>query len=151
MQEETKVSVIRIAQKLFAIEIKYIREILPLPKITRVPNVEAQFYGVFNLRGKIIPLIDVAPVLGLAQQQVQNDFFVVVCEVNGKISGLLAEKVLDMRSLESELLQVPDNDMDDNILPFISAVYKKNKNEPIYVLDMTSIFESSELSKYRFS
>ncbi len=151
MQEEIKVSVIRIAQKLFAIEIKYIREILPLPKITRVPNVDVQFYGVFNLRGKIIPLIDIAPVLGLPRQQTKAGTFVVVCEVNGKVSGLLAEKVLDMRVLESELMQVPDNDVDENILPFISAVYKKAKKEPIYVLDMISVFESEELNKYRFA
>ncbi|RLD12803.1 hypothetical protein DRI50_08495 [candidate division KSB1 bacterium] len=150
MQEETKVTVIRISKRLFAVEIKFIREVLPLPKVTRLPNVEPQFYGVFNLRGRIIPLVDIAPVLGLGKQKVEDDFFVVICEVNGKISGLLTEKVLDMRILESELLRIPENDIEENMLPFISSVYKKGKSEPIFVLDMTAVFESSELNKYRF-
>lgn len=150
MQEESKVSVIKIANRLFAIDIKHIREILPLPKVTRVPNVEEQFYGVFNLRGKILPLIDIAPILGLGKQEAEKDAFVVVFEVNGKNSGILTEKVLDMRVLESELLRVPENDLEENLLPFVSAVYKKGKEEPIYVLDMTSVFESEELNKYRF-
>ncbi len=150
MHEESKVSVIKIANRLFAIEIKHIREILPLPKITRLPNVDEQFYGVFNLRGKILPLIDIAPILGLGKQEAKKDSFVVVFEVSGKNSGILTDKVLDMRVLESELLRVPDNDLDENLLPFVSAVYKKGKEEPIYVLDMTSVFESEELNKYRF-
>lgn len=150
MQEETKVSVVRISNRLFAIEIKHIREILPLPKVTRLPNVEPQFYGVFNLRGKIIPLIDIAPILGFNRQNPKEDYFVVICDVNGKISGILTEKVLDMRILESELLRMPDNEVEENLLPFISAIYKKAKTESIYVLDMTSVFESSELNKYRF-
>ncbi len=150
MQEETKVTVIRISKRLFAVEIKFIREVLPLPKVTRLPNVEPQFYGVFNLRGRIIPLVDIAPVLGLGKQKMEDDFFVVICEVNGKISGLLTEKVLDMRILESELLRIPENDIEENMLPFISSVYKKGKSEPIFVLDMTAVFESSELNKYRF-
>ncbi len=150
MQEETKVSVVKISNRLFAIEIKHIREILPLPKVTRIPNVEPQFYGVFNLRGKIVPLIDIAPVFGFERQKPKQDYFVVICDVNGKVSGVLTEKVLDMRVLESELLRIPDNEVEENLLPFVSAVYKKGKEKPIYVLDMTSVFESSELNKYRF-
>lgn len=150
MQEEIRVSVIKIAGQLFGIEIKFIREVLPMPKITRLPNVEPQFYGVFNLRGRIVPLIDIALVLGQKAQELKPDFFVAVCEVNGRNAGLLTEKVLEMRTLESELLHVPDNEVQTEVLPFVSSVYKKGKEDAIFVLDMISVFESAELNKYRF-
>ncbi len=150
MQEEIRVSVIKIAGRLFAIEIKYMREVLPLPNAARLPNVESQFYGVFNLRGRIVPLIDINPILGFGNQTLNADYFVAVCDVNGKTAGLLTEKVLEMRSLESELLQVPDNEVQAELLPFVSAVYLKGKETPIYILDMISVFESAELNKYRF-
>jgi chemotaxis signal transduction protein len=150
MEDELRASIVKIAGQLFAIEIKYIREILPMPKLTRLPNVEPQFCGVFNLRGRIIPLIDVAPVLGLPNQALSQTAFVAVCEVNGRNAGILTEKVQEMRSIEVELLHVPDNNVQEKLLPFISAVYKAAKSEPIYILDMGALFESAELNKYRF-
>ncbi len=150
MQSDARVSLISVNNQLFAIEIKYIREVLPLPKITRLPNVERHFYGVFNLRGKILPLIDIAPVLGLKAQNIKKDYFVMVCEVNGKIAGLLTEKVLEMRTLETEHLHVPENDIPPELMPYVSAVYETSKPGAIYVLDMPSIFESEALNKYQF-
>ncbi|APF17684.1 chemotaxis protein CheW [Caldithrix abyssi] len=150
METEARVSLIKISDQYFAIEIKYIREVLPLPQVTKVPNVEKQFLGVFNLRGKIVPLIDISPILKLQNMTLEPDHFVIYCLVNGKYAGILAEKVLEMRDLETEQLHVPGAEVNPDLLPYISAIYEETQYGTIYVLDMVSIFESAELNRYRF-
>ncbi|NOX90480.1 MAG: purine-binding chemotaxis protein CheW [Calditrichaeota bacterium] len=150
METETRVSLVNLLDQLFAIEIKYIREVLPLPRVTRLPNVEPQFVGVFNLRGKIISLIDICPILGLGAQKLLPDYFVVACEVNGKSAGLLAEKVMEMRSLETDQMQIPGSDLQPDLLPYVSAMYEDGKYGSVYVLDLPALFESNALNKYRF-
>ncbi len=150
METEARVSLIKLVDQYFAIEIKYIREVLPLPQVTRVPNVERQFLGVFNLRGRIVPLIDISPILKLKPLTLNPDHFVIYCEVNGKHAGILAEKVLEMKDLETEQLHVPGTEVNPDLLPYISAIYEDTQYNQIYVLDMVSVFESAELNKYRF-
>lgn len=150
MENEARVSLIKLADQYFAIEIKYIHEVLPLPQITPIPNVEKQFLGVFNLRGKIVPLIDISPVLKLKPMDIKQEYFIVYCVVNGKYAGLLAEKVLEMRDLETEQLHVPGTEVNPDLLPYISAIYEDSQYGVIYVLDMVSVFESAEVNKYRF-
>jgi len=150
MESEARVSLIKLPDQYFAIEIKYIREVLPLPQVTRIPNVDKQFLGVFNLRGKIVPLIDISPILKLNNLELKPNYFVVYCIVNGKYAGLVTEKVMEMRNLETEQLHVPGTEVNPELLPYISAIYEDNQYGSIYVLDMVSIFESAELNKYRF-
>ncbi len=150
MENEARVSLIKLANQYFAIEIKYIREVLPLPQVTRIPNVEKQFLGVFNLRSKIVPLIDISPILKLPNMELKPEYFVVYSIVNGKEAGILSEKVLEMRDLGTENLHVPGTDVNPELLPYISAIYEDTTYGSIYVLDMVSIFESAELNKYRF-
>jgi purine-binding chemotaxis protein CheW len=68
----TRFSVFNISDRLFGIEINHVKEVLKSPKITRLPNVKPQLLGVFNLRGTILPLMDLRYILGLEITEKKN-------------------------------------------------------------------------------
>ena len=58
LSSDERYSILGISEQNFGVEVKYVKEILPLPKITPLPNIHKSILGVFNLRGQIYSLLD---------------------------------------------------------------------------------------------
>ncbi|MCB1158823.1 MAG: purine-binding chemotaxis protein CheW [Leptospiraceae bacterium] len=82
-----------VSNELFGIELTYVHEILRPVFITRIPNVENFIMGVINLRGEIIPILDLKKKFDQGFTEIDNNSRIVVLEFNGKRFGLLVEDV----------------------------------------------------------
>ncbi len=71
----------RIAARDYALPLRQIREITHLPRLTHVPTAPPYLLGVFNLVGRIVPVLDVAMKLGLGEMAVGDRTCVVVAEL----------------------------------------------------------------------
>lgn len=71
--EELPFVVFRLKEELYAVSARYVQEILQVPPVTPVPNASKEVRGVINLRGRIIPLIDLRIKLGLTPLRVELD------------------------------------------------------------------------------
>jgi purine-binding chemotaxis protein CheW len=85
---------------IFALPIEAVREIVMVPQITPVPDVGPFIRGVINLRGRIVPVMDLALRLGFGRGPSHPDGRILVVEHNREQLGLLAEDA-------SEVLRVP--------------------------------------------
>lgn len=90
-----------------ALPIGDVRETLPVQPITRVFLAPACLAGVFSLRGEIVPVLDLAVLLGLARTEVGAETRVVVVEHAAGMAGVLVDRLRDLRKLEEELEAPP--------------------------------------------
>ncbi len=91
----------------FGIELKYVNEIIQMQPVTPIPEVEHFIKGLINLRGKIIPVIDVADRFGKESFEYNDRTCVIVIEVKGIEVGLIIENIAEVVSIDAENILPP--------------------------------------------
>lgn len=95
----------------YGIEIRYVIEIIGIQKITQIPDMPSFIKGVINLRGRVIPLIDIRLRFNLEEIEYGNRTCIVVVAVGDAYFGLIVDTVSEvvdiLRTLRSTLLQNP--------------------------------------------
>jgi purine-binding chemotaxis protein CheW len=92
-----------------ALPIADVRETIPLPPITRVFLVPPCVAGVFSLRGDIVPVIDLAVLLGLPTTAPGHDSRIVVIDHPAGLAGVVADRLRDLRTVDAALDPPPAN------------------------------------------
>lgn len=100
-----------LADEEYAVRILQVREILELGPITRVPSTPAHVRGVINVRGSVVPVVDLAVKLGLPETQVTRRTCVVIVEAalqgETRVLGLLVDAVHQVVELGAADIEVP--------------------------------------------
>jgi purine-binding chemotaxis protein CheW len=96
----------RLDQEEFGIDILKVQEINRMVEITRVPQAPSYCEGVINLRGKVIPVIDLRTKFGLAARGRDKDSRIVVCDVTSHQIGMIVDSV-------QEVLRIPQSSVED--------------------------------------
>lgn len=91
---------VRVSGQDFCIEVQFVREVRAWTHITRLPGARPYVRGVLNMRGTVLPVIDLAARLGLPDVDVNANPAIVIVRAEGRLTGLLVEGV-------SDLIQVP--------------------------------------------
>lgn len=95
----------RVAGEEFAVDILSVQEIIRMVEITKVPKAPAFVEGVINLRGRIIPVLDLRRRMGIPESERTVQSRIVVVMVRGRVVGLVVDSV-------SEVLRIPKNAME---------------------------------------
>ncbi|MDX1960342.1 MAG: chemotaxis protein CheW [Leptospiraceae bacterium] len=82
-----------VSNELFGIDLIHVHEILRPAFITRIPNVEENILGVINLRGEIIPIVDLKKKFDQGYTEITKTTRIIVLEYNSKKFGLIVEEV----------------------------------------------------------
>ena len=94
---------------LYAIEISCVREIVRMTAVTPLPNAPTLIEGIVDLRGAVIPVIDLARVLGRGQGTPGPRARLVVLELDGLVLGLQVDSATDVLSIDATRLEdVPE-------------------------------------------
>ncbi len=132
----------------FGIEIKYVEEIIQYQSITTIPEVEDYIKGLINLRGKIIPVIDVRMRFGLEPLEYTDRTCIIVINVNNTVVGLIIESIALVVTID-----------DADILPPPSLSHGPEQNKYVYgigkvgdkvklLLDPEKLVSNVELGEY---
>ena len=97
---DEQVVVFGLGDELFGIDIARVQEIIRWQKVTKVPKAPHFVEGIINLRGRVIPVVDLRRCFGLEVVTQGKETRIVVVEIGGQIVGLIVDGV-------SEVLQVP--------------------------------------------
>lgn len=84
----------------YAVPIGCVKEVTLLPGISRLPRSPEHLAGVINLRGRIIPLLDLRPLLGFSEREIRKEYRILVAEGEGVRAGFLVEKILGILDVE---------------------------------------------------
>lgn len=107
--EMVKIISFRAGEQEFCVDIMAIKEIRGWAPPTPLPHAPSHVSGLINLRGLVIPVIDIGMRLGLPATEPSERTAIIVTEVGTKLIGLMVEKVSDMLSISrAEIQPVPD-------------------------------------------
>lgn len=96
-----------VANEEFAISILSVQEINRMMQITRVPGSPSYIEGVINLRGKIIPVMNLRRRFGLPEAQASNDTRIIVVEVHGRVIGFTVDRVNEVLRIPASIVEPP--------------------------------------------
>jgi purine-binding chemotaxis protein CheW len=138
----------QLAREEYGLEILKVREIIGLMEITRVPRTREFVRGVINLRGKVIPVVDLRLKFGMERTEAtdQTVIIVVQCAVDGRplTMGLLVDQVLEVLSIDASQIEPAPSlahaQLDEE---FILGVGKHEKRI-VFLLDIARILSSDE-------
>ncbi|NKN35440.1 purine-binding chemotaxis protein CheW [Agrobacterium sp. a22-2] len=95
----------RLNDQSFCVKTRSIREIRGWAPVTPIPHAPYEVLGVINLRGTVIPIIDLAVKLGMPGTEASERSAIIVTDVNNMTLGLLVEGVSDILTVPAESLQ----------------------------------------------
>lgn len=93
LEREHHLVVFRLDAEEYGVPIDAVREVVRVADVTRVPHAPAHIRGVMNLRGRILPIVEIRTRLGLTPAEVTPASRVVVVDVAGRMLGLLVDSV----------------------------------------------------------
>ncbi len=108
--------------QIFGIDIMSIREIRAWTPVTPLPRVPHYIAGVVNLRGTVLPVVDLAARLGWRPTEATHRHAIIVAQIDGQARGLIVDSVSDIVTLPAAALQPPPTTADDGVLQFIEGL-----------------------------
>lgn len=123
MQNEGQLVIFELADQLYALPIQNTQEIIRMANITNVPNTRDYVEGIINLRGSIVPVINLNRRLGLPVKDYDDSTRIIVVEYNGQKVGMIVDNVHEVGRYNSDEVEPPVVDGDN--VDFISGVVKK--------------------------
>lgn len=106
---EEHVVIFRLADEFYALDIQTVQEIVRMQAITAIPGADAWVEGITNLRGRVVPVIDLRRRCGiLASEHTQETRIVVVSSANGMV-GLIVDAVSEVMRIPGEQIEPPSS------------------------------------------
>ena len=105
--QKNKFLTFKIAKESYAIEIKYVTEIIGIQKITEVPDMPVFIKGVINLRGRIIPVMDVRIRFNMAPKEYDERTCIVVVNVERSSVGFVVDEVSEVVDISENQIEPP--------------------------------------------
>ena len=139
-----------LADEEYGVEILKVQEIIGLLPITRVPRTPIYLRGVINLRGKVIPVVDLRLKFGMESKTNTTETCIIVVHVHGVEMGVVVDRV-------SEVLRIPANDIEptptfgnDVRTDYILGIGKSQAKVKI-LLDIDKVLSADGITQVRLS
>lgn len=138
----------KLSDEIFAVEVAKVREILEYINITKVPRTPESMRGVINVRGSVVPVLDLRLKFGMSVTERSINTCIIVLEMyfegETTILGALADSVQEVIELEPDQIEPAPKIGTQLKTEFIKGIGKRD-NEFIMILDIDRVFSSEEL------
>jgi purine-binding chemotaxis protein CheW len=132
-----------LGEEVFGLEIRYVTEIIGMQPITKIPEVAAYIKGIINLRGKIIPVIDMRLKFGKESIEYDDRTCIVVVDTEEMIVGLIVDKVSEVITIDDENVVPPPSQRTGIRNRYIQGIGKIDGNVKL-LLDVKKLFDVEE-------
>ncbi len=127
----------------YGVPITQVQEIIPMAKPTRLPQVPDFVEGIINLRGKIIPIIDLKKRFNMEATEITSDTRSVVVEVSGQTVGIIVDEVSEVLRLSKDNIEPPPAAIGGITAEYLTGVGKL-EDRLLILLDMDKILTEQE-------
>jgi purine-binding chemotaxis protein CheW len=143
-----EILILGLSGEAFALEAGIVSEILDMVSVTDVPNAPDFAPGLINVRGKVVPLVDLRICLGMSQKANSIDTRIIVIEgvIDGEptIVGLLADKVYEVTEIDMQALETTPKVGMSWPSEFIRGIGRRKDGDFLIILDIDAIFNSAK-------
>jgi purine-binding chemotaxis protein CheW len=135
----------RVGRENFGIPIEIVHEIVRMMDITVVPDAPAFIEGVINLRGKIIPIVDLRKRFSEQPEHSRRNR-ILVAEIAGHHIGLVVDSANEVLKLNPELIEPPPTIFESGELNYVTGVGKID-GKLVILIDLAKIMQMGELRR----
>jgi len=146
MEKDLQVVGFRIGNETYGVRIASVREIVRVPEITAVPSAPDLIEGVINLRGKIIPVMDLRKRFGQTDIQPDKKNRILVVELENKLVGLIVNSASEVLKIPPSEIESPGSLFADGESSYVTGVGKL-KGRLIILLDLGKLLQRREFKK----
>jgi purine-binding chemotaxis protein CheW len=157
MKDDEKVGVLKVEESQlvtffldneeFGVPIAFVKEIVRIPEITRIPRAPSFVEGVANLRGNILPMINLRQRFGLVEEERSDDSRAVVIEIGGRLTGLMVDRVSEVMRVTRDSVEAPPAVVASNVdSAYLSGIAKLEQGKRlVLLLDIERVIPSVDL------
>lgn len=142
-EQQTEFLSFRIGENEYSVEIMSVREIRGWTRTTSLPHAPQFVRGVINLRGTVLPVVDLAMRLGLEETEPEDRNVIIVVDVGSRVMGLRVDAVSDILSFTDDQLQPPPELATSSNAPFVKALTIL-EDRMVRLLDLHVVLPSGE-------
>ncbi len=146
MEKDQQVVGFRIGNETYGVRIASVREIVRVPDITIVPNAPDSIEGVINLRGRIIPVMDLRKRFGSTTVQPDKKNRILVVELENKLLGLIVSSASEVLKIPPSEIEPPGSLFAEGESSYVTGVGKL-KGRLIILLDIAKLLRQAEFRK----
>jgi purine-binding chemotaxis protein CheW len=146
MEKDLQVVGFRIGNETYGVRIAAVREIVRVPEITSVPNAPEMIEGVINLRGKIIPVMDLRKRFGLAEIVPDKKNRILVVDLENKLLGLIVNSASEVLRISPSDIEAPGSVFAEGESGYVTGVGKL-KGRLIILLDINKLLHRPEFKR----
>jgi purine-binding chemotaxis protein CheW len=140
-----------LAEEVFALDIGKVREVLDFTGVTRVPRTPEFMCGVINLRGNVVPVVDMRRKFGMSVTEKGVNTCIIIIEVTvdyeTTVLGAMADSVQEVLDLEPDQIEPPPRIGTKLNIEFIRGMGKRDEGF-VMILDVDKVFSADELVAY---
>ncbi len=148
-REATQHLTFKLDDEVFAIDISKVREVLEYTTVTKVPQTPEFMKGVINLRGHVVPVVDLRLKFGMSEAEKTVNTCIIIVEVSvdeeTAVLGALADSVQEVHDFEADQIEPAPKIGTRLKTDFIKGMGEKN-DQFIMILDINKVFSTDELA-----
>lgn len=138
-----------LANENYGVAISDVHEIIRMVEVTRIPKAKQFIEGVINLRGRIIPIIDLRKRFGLESKVVDKDKRIIVVRVEDQTVGMIVDAVSEVLQVSASQIEGVSSLVSSQVdTEFISGIAKVD-NRLIILLDLTKVLTAKERAELK--
>lgn len=142
-RREIQLACFRVGSEMYALDIMRIKEIIRPQKLTAVPKAPDFIEGVINLRGAVIPVVDLRKRFGQPHFEAGQGGRIIICSLAGKILGLLVDDVTEVQRYTRQDIQPAPQFLKGKGAEFFLGVCRRGE-ELMMLVDLERILSSEE-------
>ena len=142
-QAEKQLVVFDLDSESYGVDIGAVREIIRMQEITRVPRTPEFVEGVINLRGKVIPVVDLRKRFGLNVGEESRDNRIVVVDIGGQDIGVVVDAVTEVLRIHASAIEPPSSVITNADSEYLLGIAKLD-DKMIILLELESVLSDKE-------
>jgi purine-binding chemotaxis protein CheW len=135
---EVQLVIFKLGREEYGISILQVQEIKRMTDITRVPHTPEYIKGVMNLRGSVLPVIDLKKRLNLPQQECTDDTRIIIVKIEDIAVGMIVDAVSEVMAITQENIESPEVVVSGVAAEYLSGVGKM-ENRLLILLNLEAI------------
>lgn len=140
---ERQLVVFDLAGEIYGVDINSVREIIRMQAVTHVPNAPDFVEGVINLRGRVIPILDLRKRFGLRVSDETTDTRVVVVDIAGQNIGIIVDAVIEVLRLGADAIEPASSLITTENSYYIEGIAKLD-GKLLILLDLDKVLSTDE-------
>ncbi|AZS16094.1 chemotaxis protein CheW [Paenibacillus lutimineralis] len=145
MGEELKVIVFKLGEEEYGIEVNKVQTIERMMPITRVPKTFSFVKGVINLRGVVIPVIDLRGRFGLPESEFSDQTRIIIVTANELEVGFIVDSANDVIDINSDVIDSPPDVVGGVKAKYLRGVARISEERLLVMLNLSEVLNRSEI------